>query len=145
MLSTRTTLGALVLAALLWPPQGLSAQALDTLMATLTGAAVVGGGDENGRGTATFRFDPEMARLCYDLQVSGITEATATHVHRAPAERNGPPVITLAAPRGGTSADCIAVPRTLIDEILQEPAAFYINVHNPDYPSGALRGQLVRR
>jgi hypothetical protein len=83
-----------------------------------------------------------MIRLCYDLSVSGITDATAAHVHRGGAGRNGPPAITLSAPREGTASDCIDVGADVIAELLANPAQFYVNVHNPDFPGGAIRGQL---
>lgn len=114
----------------------------DTLTATLSGVAVVGDGDEDGRGAATFRLSPDMTRLCYDLSVSGIADATAAHVHRGEAGSNGPPAITLSAPRDGTSSDCIDVGAEVIADLLANPGQFYVNVHNPDFPGGAIRGQL---
>ena len=29
-----------------------------------------------------------------------------------------------------------------VAQILANPAAYYVNVHNADYPGGAVRGQL---
>lgn len=143
MLATHRTLPLLTLLALTCGPAALAAQErVDTLRATLDGEPVVGGGDEDGSGTATFRFEPEADRLCYDLQVTGIAEATATHVHQGAAGRDGPPVITLSAPRSGSASDCMGLDGGLLDRILANPAGFYVNVHNPDHPAGALRGQL---
>ena len=64
------------------------------------------------------------------------------HVHRAPTTAPGPVVIPLTAPTSGTSSGCAEVTRALAMELIRDPAAFYVNVHNADYPAGAVRGQL---
>jgi hypothetical protein len=38
----------------------------------------------------------------------------------------------------------VSASRELILEILQNPEGFYVNVHNADFPAGAVRGQLSR-
>lgn len=113
-----------------------------TLTATLSGDPVVGGGDEDGSGTITLRLSPDLVRLCYELSVSDIADATAAHIHRGAAGSNGPPAITLSAPTDGTASDCIDVNAEVVGELLANPEAFYVNVHNPDFPGGAIRGQL---
>ena len=58
---------------------------------------------------------------------------------------NGPPVVTLSAPiDDDDSDDCDVVADAVLDEIVDNPAGFYVNVHTADYPNGAIRGQLVR-
>lgn len=143
MSSRRSILPALAVAGLL-AASAASAQSTDTLTATLSGAQVVGGGDQDGTGTAVLRLDADANRVCYELRVADITDATAAHIHRAPAGRNGPPVITLSAPTGGTAADCVDVDAALLAQLRSTPGAFYVNVHNPDFPGGAIRGQLAK-
>jgi len=113
---------------------------------TLSGAAEVPLGDPDGTGTATITLMPGAGQVCWEIQVSGITlPATASHIHEAPAGVAGPVVIPLSAPDAtGFSSGCTSVDRAEILEIMQDPEEYYVNVHNTDYPAGALRGQLSR-
>jgi hypothetical protein len=113
------------------------------MVVEMTGAAErPGPGDPDGSGTATFRFNPGLEQVCYELTVSGIAPATAAHIHVAPATEPGPIVIPLDAPAGGTSSECVAADRDLIRAIIKNPEAYYVNVHNAEYRAGAVRGQL---
>ena len=108
-------------------------------------------GDPNGRGEAyVFGIDGDPTTLCYILTVDKIAPATAAHIHEAVAGENGPVVVTLAAPADGNAADCLtegesgkfAEGQTVAD-ILANPQNYYVNVHNAEYPGGAIRGQLT--
>ena len=112
---------------------------------TLTGAAEVPGpGDPDGAGTARLSLNPGQGEVCYELSVSGIAPAVAAHVHVGPAGLAGPVVIPLAAPTDGSSSACASASRELVLAIIQNPQNYYVNVHNAEYPAGALRGQLSR-
>lgn len=117
-------------------------QALTT---NLSGAAEAPGpGDPDGAGTATIRLRLGEGRLCFQLSASNITlPAAAAHIHKAAAGVAGPIVVTLKPPAAnGTSSGCVAVPRTLVAQILAGSSGYYVNVHTSDYPDGAIRGQL---
>ena len=122
------------------------------LHTTMTGAAEVSPtgvpnqGDPDGIGTATITLNPGTGQVCWDIQVSGITlPASAAHIHIAPPTAPGPVVVPLSAPDGnGHAAGCTTADRALILAILQSPENYYVNVHNSDYPAGALRGQLAK-
>lgn len=101
-------------------------------------------GDPDGTGTATLRINPGSGQLCYSIRVSGIAPATAAHVHEAPAGSAGPVTVGLQAPTGGSSNGCINIGREEALEIIRDPSAYYVNVHNAEFPGGALRGQLAR-
>ena len=101
-------------------------------------------GDLDGTGHASIEVNAGLGQVCYELHVSGIAPAAAAHIHRAPAGQPGPVVVPLAAPTDGTSSGCVAVSRDLALELLRDPSGFYVNVHNADFPGGALRGQLSR-
>ena len=113
---------------------------------TLTGAAEKPNpGDPDGRGTATLRINPGQQQVCYTINVTGIEPATLAHIHRGGVTEAGPAVVTLEPPTDGSSEGCIEnVDRALLQQIIRNPSAYYINVHNTPYPAGALRGQLSR-
>jgi hypothetical protein len=112
--------------------------------AEVTAAGVPNQGDLDGTGTATLTLNPGQGRICYTLQVSGIAPAAAAHIHEAPATTTGPIVVPLEAPTDGDSSACATVDRALVKDILKNPADYYVNVHNADFPAGALRGQLSK-
>jgi len=112
---------------------------------SLTGAAEVPGpGDTDGTGTASIAVNVGQKRVCFELEVKNIAAATAAHIHRGAATVAGPVVVGLDAPTDGDSDGCKDVSRELAQEILKDPSAFYVNVHNADFPNGAVRGQLGR-
>jgi hypothetical protein len=114
-------------------------------VAPLTGAAEAPGpGDPDGSGSARFWMNPGQGTVCWDYSVSGVEPLAAAHIHRAPAGVPGPVVIPMAPSTGIGGSGCASVDRTLIREILMDPSGFYFNVHNSQFPAGALRGQLSR-
>ncbi|MGH2534926.1 MAG: CHRD domain-containing protein [Thermomicrobiales bacterium] len=141
----------LLLVAGLWSVGSVQAERLSgsshggrPLSADLTGAAEVPGpGDPDGSGTALITLNHGQREVCFELFVADIAPATAAHIHRGAEDVAGPVVVGLAPPTDGSSSGCIdEVNRTLIREILQNPAGFYVNVHNAEFPAGAVRGQL---
>ena len=113
--------------------------------ATLDGASEAPGpGDADGLGTATVLVNPGREQLCYSVTVTGIAPARAAHIHEAAAGVAGPVVIALSAPTGGTSQGCVTVTRDFAKEFIKNPSDYYVNVHNAEFPRGAVRGQLGR-
>ena len=128
---------------------GVALAAGTMLEATLEGENEVNGagerdqGDLDGTGEATINLIPKKERVCYTLTVSNIQQATDAHIHKAPADQNGPIFKALKAPGAdGTSEGCARLSRMKIKMIKNNPAGFYVNVHNGEFPNGALRGQL---
>ncbi len=112
--------------------------------ATMNGAnEVPGPGDPDGWGKARISIDDSANRICTDLEVRDIGEVTAAHIHRGAAGVAGPPVIALDPPDDVDSDDCDDASDLLVDEIRNNPAGFYVNVHTAAYPDGAVRGQIV--
>jgi hypothetical protein len=110
----------------------------------MSGAQEVPPADPDGTGTATFTFNPGLGQVCYELTAENIAPATASHIHHAPAGVNGPVVIPLMPPTSGHSSGCASADRDLILDIIQNPEAYYVNVHNAVYPGGAIRAQLSK-
>ncbi|UTW12871.1 CHRD domain-containing protein [Marinobacterium rhizophilum] len=130
------------------------------LTASLSGDQEVGAmGDADGKGEAlVFGVDGDSQTLCYALQVSGIDmvpvdSGMAAHIHHGKQGSNGPVIANLAGPEDGNAADCVSEYEKgkfpthetgMVERILANPGDFYINVHNPSYPGGAIRGQLQK-
>jgi hypothetical protein len=123
---------------------------LHRFTAVLTGEAEVNAqgepnqGDLDGKGLAKITINFGQGTLCWDIFVSRITlPASASHIHAAPAGVNGPIVVNFTAPdASGSSSGCTSVSRDLLKAIIEHPENYYVNVHNSDFPSGAMRGQL---
>jgi hypothetical protein len=112
------------------------------LDATLTGAEETPNpGDPDGRGHAVIRVRLDKGQICYVLTVRRIETATAAHIHRGSAGVAGPVVAHLAPPTPKSSG-CVDAAPELLQEIVDNPSGFYVNVHNPSFPGGAVRGQL---
>ena len=111
----------------------------------LTGAAEAPGpGDPDGAGTASFTFNPGTGEVCFDYSVTGVAPLAAAHIHVAPAGSPGPVVIPMPPTSATGGSGCVNADRDLIVAILTDPSGYYFNVHNAEYPPGALRGQLTR-
>jgi hypothetical protein len=136
--------------------------------ANLTPAAEVppiSNAENTGQGAAQITFDVvrdgtgaiSSGTVTFHFQLSGFPSSTsvvAAHIHTAPAGVNGPVLVntgivasapvTLSNGVGTFTAANISVPPATIQNIVNNPAAFYFNVHSPTNPGGFARGQLVR-
>jgi hypothetical protein len=113
---------------------------------TLTGSAEIPGpGDQDGRGTAILTLHPDKGEVCYNLTVVNIQTATAAHIHEGVVGKAGSVKVELEAPKTGTATGCKQVDATLLQTIIQNPANYYVNVHNTEFPQGAIRGQLAKK
>ncbi len=98
-----------------------------------------------GNGTANVTLNPGAGPVCYSMTLNLLGDPTAAHIHRGEAGTNGPivvPFFTSTPASVGTLEDCVQADATVISDILANPAGFYVNVHNADFPAGAVRGQL---
>jgi hypothetical protein len=113
-------------------------------MAKLTGAAEVAGGEPKGSGTAQVTLNPDKNEVCYDLTVMDVPEATAAHIHEGAAGQDVPVKVPFDALKAGAAKGCKTADAAVIKDIMQNPANYYVNVHNAAYPKGAIRGQLAK-
>lgn len=136
---TRLT-GAAAFALLLSVAPGSAQEPMGTIFtATLDGGNAA---DPDGSGMFSAEWDPEAGQLCYQLQVADIEPATAAHIHRGAAGESGGPVVSLEAPAEGAVESCVDVEADVAMELVENPAGFYVNVHNEEFGGGAIRGQL---
>jgi CHRD domain len=123
-----------------------------------TNSAIVG--DPDARAEAyVFGIDGDPTTLCYLIvNVRKLAEikmapgnGRAAHIHEGARGSNGNVVANLAWPQNGQAADCLTEGEMgkfptnepgIVQRILTNPGNFYINVHNTEYPAGAIRGQL---
>jgi hypothetical protein len=119
---------------------------------TLTGAAECNStgtcnlGDPDGSGTASVTVNVGQQRVCWDIDVSNIAAPTRGHIHKAAAGVSGPIVVTFFEAGNVDLNGCTTSPldRELLTDIIQHPQDYYVNVHNADFPAGAIRGQLSK-
>jgi hypothetical protein len=115
------------------------------LTTNLTGAAEVPGpGDADGAGTFKVTLNPGQNQICYELAVSNIAVATAAHIHTGAADVAGPVLVTLKTPSDGPVKECVELDQEKIKLIIKKPGDYYVNVHNAEFPGGAVRGQLSK-
>lgn len=109
------------------------------LYAVLTGAAEIPGpGDTDGAGTARITINPGKDQVCWTLTWNMIAAPTAAHIHVGDATSAGAPVVPLDPIASG----CASADDAVTSAILANPAGYYVNIHNADFPGGAVRGQL---
>lgn len=111
----------------------------------LTGSAQVPGpGRPGGSGSATVTLVPARNEVCVELEVAGLDQPTAAHIHESPAGESGEVVLALPAPSTGddTVDACVTASATLLGRIDSSPDRFYLDVHSDAHPNGAVRGQL---
>lgn len=103
-------------------------------------------GDPDGTGAAAVSFhavSDTTEEVCWDLAFAGIAAPAAAHIHRGAAGVAGPVVVDFGTPGPSSATGCAPITTALADEIVATPTAFYVNVHNAEFPGGALRGQLI--
>jgi hypothetical protein len=125
----------------------------------------VAGAESTGRGAVQVQFDftrdaagaITAATGTFYFQLTGYPAGTTivgAHIHPAPAGVNGPVIISTGLTTANTrvlengSGEFIFrgvfSDPAIVQQIINNPAAFYFNVHSPSNPGGFSRGQLAR-
>jgi hypothetical protein len=139
-----------LLAAALLAPSGLAAgkhKGKKTYTTKLKGAnEVPGPGDPDGKGHATIRLSSKRDRVCFTIETKRIARPDRGHIHVGDSKTAGSIFVTLfeGASTNRVRRGCAPATDAQITAIRSDPANYYVNVHNADFPSGALRGQLRR-
>ncbi|MGZ8474912.1 MAG: CHRD domain-containing protein, partial [Candidatus Limnocylindria bacterium] len=121
---------------------GVAMAAETTLTADLAGGAAT---DDDGSGTATVVLDPDAGTACWTFSVENIDPVTVSHIHEGAEGTDGGVVVDLDVDGfDGSSEGCNdAADAATLQAIIDEPAGYYVNVHNEAFPGGAIRGQLA--
>ena len=122
--------------------------------------------EANARGTATITFDVPRnssgnvtggGNVTFSVQLSGFpagSAAIAAHIHPGAPGNNGSPLVNTGLTPGapivmvdGTANLSLTgtITQDQATQVVANPNGYYLNVHTPVNPGGAVRGQLVRQ
>jgi hypothetical protein len=98
-------------------------------------------------GTAKVTINLGQHELCWDLDYTTRQSVVAAHIHRGAAGVAGPIVFGFFNPPPSTTVvnnGCREGDLALLQQIVDHPGDFYVNVHTTRFPAGAGRGQLTK-
>lgn len=120
-----------------------AAQSSEFIAANLLGQDVDGGkGDEEASANLNGEIDLRRNRLCYYLDMEGLSDANAAHLHQEGAAATDPPTLALTLPGPGGDEVCVSADKALLEAIAADPGKYYVDVHTPGHPDGAVRGKI---
>lgn len=105
-------------------------------------------GDPDGYGAADFRLTGN--KVCFRILASKIGQGTAAHIHKGAPGQAGPIVVDLFSAKGKSQtippriSGCAKSTADLVKDIARNSDDYYVNVHNEEFPGGAIRGQLSK-
>lgn len=110
---------------------------------SLFGEQVPGkGAGEDAAGDFSAELDLGAGRMCYMLEVEGLGEVTAAHIHAGALGKTGEALVPLELLGDDGDDICVDVDVELLKKIAKNKARYYVNVHTAEFPEGAIRGQL---
>jgi hypothetical protein len=119
----------------------------NVLIATLNGNSEVPSVVTQGIGTVKLLLDVNAGTITGNWEIMLLWGSmTAAHIHNAPAGQNAGVFISFIGLPGGTGgsfATLNSAPVAKLQDVLNNPPAFYVNVHTMSYPGGEIRGQLA--
>ena len=141
----------------------VQAQEEQSFSATLSGSDEVPPTESNSTGTAKFQVtenNDNESQVSYWVNITGIKEVNAAHIHNGTTGENGDIVATLSNGKSAEGDDRppqIGFSGNITSNELQGPLEdkevsdlvslmsdgnAYVNVHTEKYPDGAIRGQI---
>ena len=159
---TATTVGLISIALVVGAggAVGAGGGADNTVSAKLSGKnEVPGPGDKNGSGEAVLKLNKKKLRISFDISFEGIHRPVAGHIHKGPRQAADPgeakhlrnlalfgeqaDVTSPVSGRVNWNRNFTPDQKAhVIKSIKNNPNNWYVNLHTPDFPDGAIRGQL---
>ena len=121
---------------------GAAFAAPQMLTASLSSSNEVGGAGSSLTGTATVTVDASSGKVCAKV-TSNVAGAVAMHIHKGASGANGPVVVALDVKSINGASICATATTAIATAIAADPAGYYVNIHTPAKPAGAVRGQLA--
>ena len=122
---------------------------VDTFAYTLTmdGAQEVpgGSGDPDGTATGTLTLSSTAGLLSFSISFANIDDPIAVDITLGAPGVGGDPLVSLPVSAGvdpNPLVGTVAPDPAILQSIIQDPTAFYVNVHTAAFPDGAVRGQV---
>jgi CHRD domain len=86
----------------------------------------------------------EKTAIRFSIIAPGLQTVTAAHIHHGASGTYGPMLWEINSGYKGDSIRGTAseIPPGVIALIAREPAEYYVKLHTPAFPGGAIRGQL---
>jgi hypothetical protein len=114
------------------------------LKATANGANEgAGKGSPTGTASGNFVINKTKLTFCSNIKSSGLTGINGVHIHKGAAGVDGPVAIVMNfAKFNMVGNSCVKAPLSVLKAIAASPSSYYFNAHTPDFPAGAVRGQL---
>jgi hypothetical protein len=128
-----------------FPGGAIRAQLPVIFKVVLRGAQETGGGDLEGTAGGQVWFDTGTNSAGWNISYAGIADPTAFHIHSGTLGNNGPVFLGLGVATtggAGTLTNTVLTTDVVLDAIIADPAGHYLNIHNADFPSGVMRGQV---
>lgn len=114
-----------------------------TFKAVLSGANEVPSNTSLATGNATLTFNKETKIFSMIVSYNDLIPVGG-HIHQAPSGENGPVIFPLgselASPLNYTSSVL-----TSVQEDALNAGLYYVNLHTEAFPSGEIRGQLIKQ
>lgn len=111
---------------------------------TANGTQEVPPADPDGSCTGVLTIDKPTNTISWNFTYANIAAPSAMHIHTGAAGVNGGVLVGLGiGGTPGTLSGSVVTSAANINTILANPTGFYVNVHNAEFPGGAVRSQLA--
>jgi len=134
----------LLLAAILFAATGCVAARPAVLCAHLEGASdsSTDALDPVHQGNAVLHLEKNAIR--FSIVAPGLETVTAAHIHHGSSGTYGPMLWEINSGYKGDAirGAALEIPPGVISLIARQPSEYYVKLHTPQFPGGAIRGQL---